>query len=157
MLKYIVLPGVLGSMAAVSMALATVWTDIRSGPLTIDHPWIQVVPNLSGGAGYLTITNVGHEADRLMGANIAGSATAEVHGTAAEGVMAPIPGGVEIKPDQTLTLAPGSYHFMLPDLKGPFAPGALLKGRLQFQKAGMVPVEFEVRPVGVQESAHHMH
>jgi copper(I)-binding protein len=71
--------------------------------------------------------------------------------------MRPVKEGLEIKPGTTLTLSPGAYHAMVPDLQGPFVTGALLKGVIQFQRAGAVPVEFAVEPVAARKPAHHIH
>jgi copper(I)-binding protein len=142
----------------ISMGGAAQAHDVTAGSLKIGHPWVQVVPGLSGGAGYLTVTNAGPEADRLLGATVNGTAPAEIHSMSGEGGrMRPVKEGLEIKPGRTLTLAPGAYHFMLPDLQGPFVSGALLKGVIQFQKAGAIPVEFAVEPVSSQKPAHHGH
>jgi copper(I)-binding protein len=60
--------------------------------------------------------------------------------------------GVEIKPGQTVELKPGSYHLMMIGLKEPFKKDAMLKGTLQFQKAGSVPVAFKVEAMGAAGS-----
>jgi copper(I)-binding protein len=147
------------------IALGFVWMacvvqahEFKAGSLVIGHPWVQVVPGLSGGAGYLKITNTGGDPDRLLGATINGGEQAEVHSTSAvDGMMRAVPGGLEIKPGQTVTLAPGAYHFMLTNLKGPFSAGGVLKGVIEFQKAGTVPVEFTVEPISTRRPAHHAH
>jgi len=71
--------------------------------------------------------------------------------------MRAVEGGLEIKPGETVKLAPGGYHLMVMDLKGLFVDGELLEGTLQFQRAGTIPVEFEVQPVGAKTLADHTH
>jgi periplasmic copper chaperone A len=132
--------------------------DYKAGGLTISHPWIRATPKGAAVAGgFVTITNTGAATDRLVGAGVTGASRAEVHATTTEGGvarMAPVEGGLEIKPGETVKLAPGGYHLMLMGLKGSFVDGELIEGTLQFQNAGRVPVEFEVQSVGAQAPAH---
>jgi len=77
--------------------------------------------------------------------------------TAVSGVMQmrKRPNGLEPKPGTTTELKPGgSYHLMLIDLTRPLRPGETLKGTLTFEKAGTVPVEFEVERMGTRSSGH---
>jgi copper(I)-binding protein len=48
---------------------------------------------------------------------------------------------------------------MLVDLKQPLKQGERFKGTLVFEKAGRIPVEFEVRALGAGagHGAHHAH
>ncbi len=124
--------------------------ELKAGPLTIAHLWVRAVPGSKVAAGYLTITNTGSSADRLIGGTLTGAARVEVHVTSNEGGitrMRPVEGGIEVKPHQTVKLAPGGFHLMLMDLKGSFVDGELDQGALQFEKAGTVPVEFEAQPM----------
>jgi copper(I)-binding protein len=132
--------------------------EYKAGALTITHPWLRAVPGSKVGAGYLTITNTGSTPDRLTGGTLTGAARLEVHASSNEGGVArmrPVESGLEIKPHQTVTLAPGGYHLMLMDLSGSFVDGELVPGTLQFENAGPVPVEFEAQPVGTQPPASH--
>src|SRR4051794_10876383 len=84
--------------------------EVKAGALTIVHPWVRVVPGSKVGAGYLTITNTGSSPDRLIGGTLTGAARAEVHASSNEGGvtrMHPVEGGLEVKPHQTVKLAPG--------------------------------------------------
>ena len=130
--------------------------ETKAGTLTIAHPWVRMVPGSKVGAGYLTITNTGSAPDRLIGGSLTGAARVEVHSSSNEGGVArmrPVEGGLEIKPQQTIKLAPGGYHLMLMDLTGSFVDGEMVPGTLQFEKAGTVPVEFEAQPVGAKPHA----
>ena len=111
-------------------------------------------------AAFSTITNTGSAPDRLIGGGVTGAARAEVHATSTEGGIArmhPVEGGIEIKPGETVKLAPGGYHLMFIDLKGSFVDGELVEGTLRFETAGGVPVEFEVQSVGARAPAPHGH
>lgn len=130
--------------------------DYTAGALKIGHPWSRATP---GGAkvagGYLSVTNTGTEPDRLTGASFARAGRAELHSMSMEGgvmKMAPVAGGLAIKPGETLRLEPGGYHLMFLDLQSPLAKGDKVEGTLTFEKAGSVPVSFVVEAIGARSS-----
>lgn len=138
---------------------------VRAGDLAITAPWIRATP---GGAkvagGYLEVTNTGKEPDRLLSASIPLAARGEVHQMSMDkGVakMAPVEGGLVIKPGETVALKPGGYHLMFLDLKGPAKAGDTLDGTLTFERAGTVPVRFAVGAIGASApeagGGHHHH
>ena len=126
--------------------------EFKAGPLEIDQPWSRATPKgAKVAAGYLTIKNTGTEPDRLVGVTSPAAGKSEIHEMSMEkGVMKmrPVPGGVEIKPGETVELKPGSYHIMFVGLKKPLSPGEHVKGTFTFEKAGTVSVEFDVRAMG---------
>jgi len=66
-------------------------------------------------------------------------------------------GFAAIEPGKTVKLAPGGYHLMLMDLKGPFKQGDKVPVTLEFEKAGKVTLSLDVQGVGAQAPAHdHM-
>jgi copper(I)-binding protein len=62
--------------------------------------------------------------------------------------MRPVEGGLEIKPGETVTLAPSGFHIMFRDLKHPLEQGNTVKATLKFEKAGAVDVEYPILAVG---------
>jgi copper(I)-binding protein len=58
--------------------------------------------------------------------------------------MRPVEGGLEIKPGETVTLAPSGFHVMLVTLKRPLEAGQTVKATLKFDKPGAVDVEYPV-------------
>jgi hypothetical protein len=58
--------------------------------------------------------------------------------------------GLEIKPGQTIELKPGSYHLMFTGLREGLKQGQIIKGTLQFEKAGSIEVEFQVASIGAK-------
>lgn len=135
--------------------------DYKAGSLTITHPWVRATPGgAKVGGGYVTITNTGEKPDRLLGGAVGWAAKVEVHQTSNEGGisrMREVEGGIEIKPGATVKLAPGGYHLMFMGLKSGFVDGELVEGSLRFEKAGTVPVEFEVQAVGATAPAPARH
>jgi copper(I)-binding protein len=126
--------------------------DYEVGSLTIKHPWSRATPKGAPVAGgYLTITNKGTTADRLIGGSVEAAKRFEIHEMSMEGgvmKMRELPSGIEIAPGATVELKPGSYHIMMMNLSKPFTKGDKVKGSLTFEKAGKVDVEFAVEAVG---------
>jgi copper(I)-binding protein len=124
----------------------------KLGDLTVTSAWTRATP---GGAkiagGYLKITNNGTSADRFTGAKSDAADHVEIHEMSMnDGVMKmrPLPGGIEIKPGETVELKSGGYHLMFMDLKQPLKQGDTMKATLQFEKAGSLDVNFNVNAVG---------
>ena len=95
-------------------ALATLITvpalahDYTVGALKIHDPWARATPKgAQVGGAYMTITNTGTTADRLIGGSTAVAKGFEVHEMSlANGVMKmrELPNGLEIKPGEIVTL-----------------------------------------------------
>jgi copper(I)-binding protein len=135
--------------------------DFAVGSLKIDHPWTRATPKgASVAGGYLKITNTGTTPDKLVGGSFVNAGRFEVHEMKTENgvaLMRAVPGGLEIKPGQTVELKPGSFHLMFMDLKTPVEQGKNVKGTLEFEKAGKVDVEYTVEAIGSSPAAHRGH
>jgi copper(I)-binding protein len=148
------LPAVLVAAAFAAPAGAQ---EIKADGLVITQAWSRATP---GGAkvagGYLTIENKGTAPDRLTGGTADIAAKVEIHEMSMEnGVMKmhALDKGLAIEPGKTVKLAPGGYHVMLQELKGPLKQGDKVPVTLQFEKAGKVVVSFDVQGVGAQAPA----
>jgi copper(I)-binding protein len=143
--RFFLVPLVLVSAFGMLQASAQ---EFKAGSLVISQPWSRATAGgAKVGAGYMTITNTGTEPDRLIGGSLPQAGKFEVHEMSMENnvmKMRPISGGLEIKPGQTVKLAPGGYHVMFMQLKKPLKQGEVLKGELIFEKAGKVPIEYKV-------------
>jgi len=130
------------------MAPETPATVVKAGSLEIATPWLRATPNGAKVAGgYLTVTNHGSEADKLVSAAIPLAGSGEIHEMNMENGMMhmhEVAGGLEIKPGETVTLKPGSYHLMFMDMRGSLKEGDTVEGALTFAKAGKVMVTFKV-------------
>jgi len=135
--------------------------EYKAGTLSIGHPWTRATPpGAKVGGGFLTITNNGSAADRLVAVESEAAAAIEIHEMATEnGVMKmkPLANGIEIAPGATVKLAPGGLHVMFVNLKQPFKQGTSVKGTLVFEKAGRVPVEFKVDTIAGKAPDAHQH
>lgn len=142
-----------GALAAlVFLPFPALARDYKAGGLEIVHPWARATPKgASTAGGYVKITNTGQEADRLLAGSLPNAGRLEIHQMSMNnGVMQmrPVPGGVEIKPGETVEFKPGGYHLMFMDLKQPLVQKQPVKGTLVFEKAGTVEIEYTVVPVG---------
>jgi periplasmic copper chaperone A len=128
--------------------------DVKAGDLVISQAWSRATPSgAKVGAGYLTIENKGSAVDKLVSVSGDAAGKIEIHEMATvDGVMKmrPLDKPLAIEPGKTVKLAPGGYHLMLQELKGPFKEGEKVPVTLQFEKAGKVNVSLDVQGVGAQ-------
>ena len=131
--------------------------DVKAGDLVISQAWGRATPNGAKiGGGYLTIENRGSTPDKLIGVSGDIAGKIEVHEMAMnDGVMKmrPLDKGLAIEPGKTVKLAPGGYHLMMFDLKGPLKQGDKVPVTLEFEKAGKVTLSLDVQGVGAQAPA----
>jgi len=143
-----------------ALALPAQAADVMAGHLKISAPWARATPKGAPvGGGYMTITNMGSEPDRLIGGSTSISKTVEVHEMKMDnGIMKmrELVGGLEIKPGQTVTLDPEGYHLMFTGLKQQLKQGEHVKVTLQFAKAGKVAVDFTVEGLGAMHGGGAM-
>lgn len=127
----------------------------KVGDITIKDPFSRATPPRARVAGgYMTVTNNGTVADRLVGGSATIAKRVELHEMAVENDimrMRPLPDGVEIPAGKTVTFKPGSYHIMFMGIAEPFKEGSRNVITLKFEKAGDIEVEFAVE--GMNASA----
>ncbi len=127
-------------------------TEFKSGDITIETPWSRATPGgVKVAAGYLTIKNAADVPDRLVSvtADIAGKT--EIHQMSMSGgmmKMRELTEGLPVPAKGSVALEPSAYHLMFLDLQRPLKQGETFAGTLTFEKAGAVPVTFEVMGVG---------
>ncbi|MGE0062780.1 MAG: copper chaperone PCu(A)C [Xanthobacteraceae bacterium] len=147
---------VLAAIAAIVFVVPASAHDYTLGALKIGHPWARATPKgATVGGGYLTITNTGKEADRLVGGSTDVAGKVEFHEMSMEGgvmKMRPLANGLTIKPGETVALKPGGYHVMFMGLKKPLVEGQSFKGTLVFEKAGKIEVDFKIDKIAAQSS-----
>jgi copper(I)-binding protein len=119
------------------------------GALHIGYPWVKATPNAAPtAAGYLTVTNRGRTADRLLGGSSPLAQAIEPHTMSMSGGimrMRLAAGGFQIAPGATLALTPGGDHLMLIGPRRTFKVGERIPATLRFAHAGAVKLVFVVR------------
>jgi len=145
--------------AAVSLlALPATAQDYKLGSLEITTPWTRATaPTARSGGGFMTITNKGTTADRLVSARSTVSDKVEIHEMQMDGSvmrMRELAKGLDIPPGATVMLKPGSYHIMFMELKAPIARDAKVPVTLVFEKAGSLDVQLNVEAMGAMPQGH---
>ena len=147
-------------LALLLLATPAAAHEFTAGPLTIEHPWSRATPPTAKvGAGFLEIVNAGDKPDRLIAVETEAAGRTELHlSVTVDGVMQmrPLPDGIEIPPQSTVTLAPGGLHIMFMELKAPLVEQQEIPAVLVFEQAGRVAVEFAVEALGAEPS-HDSH
>src|SRR4051812_6397728 len=118
------------------------------GTLEIRRPWLRPSAAHSWEAGgYMTITNTGPDADRLVSAASPAFEIVLIHAIKVMGPgleMKERPEGLVIPPEYTTELRPRGYHLLLQKEKVPMVVGARLPLTLRFEKAGDLDVELTI-------------
>lgn len=116
----------------------------------IANIWLrESIPGSENGAAYFTITNQQAETVRLVGATTEAARAVEVHEhVMRDGMMRMrrVP-ALEIAPDATVELKPGSFHLMLFGLKKPLAVGDQVEFILNFDNGDSMTIRGDVRPI----------
>lgn len=135
--------------------------DYKAGSLVIDHPKIvETPPGAKVAAGYLTVVNSGEESDRLVSIEASTIPRVEMHASRiTDGIarMAPLEGGLEIPAGKTVGLGDDGTHAMFMDLTRQMKAGETVDAVLVFEKAGRVPVVFNVEKRSAQKIERHEH
>lgn len=94
-------------------------------PLTVTDAWVKAADK-GMTAAFGTLTNNSGAAADVVSASTPDSSSMELHEVADDDgsmVMQPVPGGLTIPGNGTLTLEPGGYHLMLMDVTTPIKAG----------------------------------
>ena len=153
-MKFSIVAAVAALLAAPAQA-----HDYRVGDLLIEHPVAgATLATAMTAAGYLTITNTGTTADRLLSID-APFARSMIHATEIVNDVATMSSveALDIPAGTTVTFAPGNMHVMFMGLDGdPLEPGEEFSATLTFETAGAVEVIFKVEDL-VAQSPHDEH
>lgn len=134
--------------ACLLMAGTAAAHEYQIGDLAINHPVARATPvNAPVSAGYMTITNKGTEADRLVSASVNFAGEAQIHEMSMQGdvmKMRELENGLDIPPGEETVLQPGGLHLMFMQLEKQLKEGEKYTATLIFDKAGSIEVTFNV-------------
>ncbi|WP_455231259.1 copper chaperone PCu(A)C [Geopseudomonas aromaticivorans] len=134
--------------ALLACTLPSFAQDYTTGDLTISQPWSrELPPNAPAGAAYFTLHNQGTQADRLIGTSTSRAQKSELHTHVQQNglmKMQQIP-AVDIPAKGEVVFQPGGNHVMLFGLGKPLTAGEQFPLTLEFEKAGKVEVQVEVK------------
>ena len=132
-------------------ALALVACSPARPDIAVADVWARAVaPGQTSGAAYLTITNTGDAADKLISAKASLSQSGGLHvSRTANGVvsMAALD-SLEVPANSKVELAPGGTHLMIMDLRVPMTAGERFYVDLKFEKSGSKTVSGKIVAAG---------
>ncbi|MCQ4633437.1 copper chaperone PCu(A)C [Shinella sp. CPCC 100929] len=135
--------------------------EFKAGSLLIDHPKIvETPPGAKVAAGYLTVVNSGEGEDRLLAIESTTISRVEMHAsTITDGVarMKQLESGLPIPAGKSASLGDEGTHAMFMDLTRQLKAGEKIEAVLAFEKAGRVPVVFNVEKRSAQKVERHEH
>jgi len=135
------------ALALIAMTAPAV-ADAPAGIVATEAWSRPTPPGAPTGVGYLTLTNHGRNADRLVSVNSPVAGAVSLHQMSMAGGimrMRPVTGGLVIPPGGSVSLDPNGDHLMFEGLKRSFRRGDQVPTVLHFQHAGAVRVRFVVR------------
>ena len=134
-----------------ALALSACAPKAGGAQIRVENAWGRPSPAAaSAGAFYMTIYNDGSEADTLLSAASPACMMAELHESymmdnGAMG-MRPVEGGsIEIPAGGSVELKVGGLHVMCMEKMADFAAGDRYEITLQFEKAGKIVIEAEIK------------
>jgi len=154
---------ILATVAALALSAGVAFAhDYKLGNLEIHHPASKAtLPGQPVGGGFLTVTNNGSEADRLVSITASEvSDDVQMHEMAVENdvmKMRQLTEGIDIPAGATVALKSGGLHVMFMSIKRPFKEGESFKATLNFEKAGAVDVDFKVEAAKPGSGAGEAH
>ena len=145
------------ALALLSTATTTYAAEPAPQVVTVSAAWARATPpGTAVAAVYLTL-NGGPQADRLVGAATPRAAMTQIHVvTEAEGMARMRPtDGVDVPAHTSVKLAPQGTHIMLMEMPRPLVAGERFPLTLQFEHAGRIDVDVEVRAPDAAPPAAH--
>lgn len=137
--------------ALAAVMFVSVSAHAANETIKISDVWAwPTVRSAKVGGVYLTITNNGSEADRLMSVTTDEAEKVQLR-TLSQGSVPQLrdfESGLEIPAGQTVTLAPDNTHLALKGLKEPLQKGGEVHLTMQFKKAGTIDVTANVMARG---------
>ena len=131
--------------------------EYEVGKLRITSPWMRATPRgATVASGYMTITNMGKEPDRLLSVECDIASTVEVHEMSVSGEvmkMRPLEKPLEIAPGSVVELKPNGYHLMFSRLKQGVNQGDKVRVTMVFEKAGKVEIELPAAGIAAKGPA----
>ncbi|MEX0622495.1 copper chaperone PCu(A)C [Saccharospirillum sp.] len=126
--------------------------DYTLNSLSIDHPWARATaPGAPVGGGFMSISNTGDQADRLLGGSVDFASEVQIHESSMAGGMMRmqhLPDGLVVPEGGKVVLRPGSYHLMFVGLQRRLVEGERETVTLMFERAGEIEVEISVAGPG---------
>jgi len=143
-------------MTAIFMTLAAAGTvradhHMPATGVTATDAWARATPGAArAGAAFLTLTNHGTKARRVVGALSEVADRAELHTHVMDGSVMRMRklDGLDLPPGKSVTLKPGGHHVMLMGLRAPLTEGGRFAVTLVLADGEKIPVAVTVMKLG---------
>ncbi|KGE02839.1 copper chaperone PCu(A)C [Pseudohaliea rubra] len=133
---------------------------VVADPLTLTDAWVRALPPTQAmTAGYLSVTNSGDVAVRIVGAEAGGAGRTELHESRAEGGAMRMVAveALVLAPGESASFEPGGLHLMLKDLDRMPAPGDTVRLCLLSDDGERSCTDAAVRRDAPMAGHHHEH
>ncbi|HWL59252.1 MAG TPA: copper chaperone PCu(A)C [Paracoccus sp. (in: a-proteobacteria)] len=144
--------------AVALLSIPALADDFRAGNLLVTYPYSLETPSSAPtAAGYFSVTNEGQQPDHLDAVLHANGNAQLFHATHFRGqtIWEPID-RVEIAPGETVKFNPKEYQVVFSGLAGiTWAAGDSAPAVLVFEKAGKVPVTFQIETLREEDGGGH--
>jgi copper(I)-binding protein len=148
----LLVPAAVAALSPASFAAEQAPTPVTVGDLEITaYRAKAMLPGQPAGGGFLTISNKGVAADKLIAVTSPNAGMVEIHTMQVVDdvmTMRPVEGGLEIPAGGAIELKPGGTHLMFMAVTAPFKQGSAVPVTLEFEKAGTVDIAFPVVGLG---------
>ena len=135
-------------MSRIFLLVLILFPGVTFADLKIDHTWIQnLPPTVPVRAGYMSISNTGSEAVRILSVSSDAFSNVEVHQTIMQDGMMhmeQVP-ALTIEPNSQLDLKPGGIHLMLMQPLEPTRPGDKIRITFELSDGSQQSPVFSVR------------
>ncbi len=132
--------------------------SITIGDITVSKAWSRASTGAKRpGGSFVTITNAGSTADRLIAADTPAAGKSELHNHIMEDGMMKMRHvmAVDVPAGGMTMLKPGSFHVMMFDLANMLKEGDMFPLTLTFEKAGKATVMVHVGKAGGMQAHDH--
>lgn len=130
----------LTSLFAGACAAASFAAHAQEAPVRVEAPWARATVQGQAASGAFMVLTA-REPLTLLGAESPAAGIVEIHQMRMVGDVMKMNAveSLPLKAGEPVKFAPGGYHFMLMDLKGPLRAGTALPLKLRFQDAQGAP------------------
>jgi copper(I)-binding protein len=118
-----------------------------TGGLRVEGTWAARISSPHAAAFYFIATNDGPTEDRIVGATTVDADSVGLYQAAGGGSSSLVPvDAIELPAGGSVNFEPGGFEVVLLGLHGPLREGSSVSIVLEFERAGEVSADAEVRP-----------
>lgn len=149
-------PAILAVFLSLALSGAVLAHGFTHGDIRVMHPWAAVAAEGKSSPVYMTLTNAGAEADKLVAVEAKAAGRIEIQrakkgggATSYEAIAA-----VELGAKKTVAMQPGGMRILLVDLKEPLRHEYTLPMTLVFERAGRVEIQAVIQKSAAEGHTH---